>query len=322
MLWVANKYNMFRLRDFLYYCLSLYKHVDKRRLSVNCFYNQNYFSYPSYSQEFSAQNDEITSVFGKEVLVRVLFYWNDNVQPKRDGKIDFSFYDDILKFMPEHMRCVVVLSGCPSFVRSESSRFTRLDLFSEYCNCCIEHFGANPKVIGFQIGNEINSDIDGNNYYEFPKYVENYVYVAQQVRPYIERVNKKFYMAATTSILQNYPKTLLYNRGLLKYHQKLNLFDVFCIHWYGDSWFSIFTNNGVLNFIDTISLPISITELGHDSPKHHVKYFRRNVPFLFAKIENLLNIFWYQYDGGGETSQFGLRRKDGVSPLMNYIKNL
>lgn len=303
--------------DVFYYFFKRTSKVDYETFGVNCFFNQAIFP----SNNLNRQASDISTNL-KLKYVRVLFNWNDLVQPSKNSKLDLSFYDNIIEAgNSRNLKYLIVLNGCPSW---NKNKIGSIKLFEEYCYHIIDRYSQHEHVLGYQVLNETNTAMfDDNVEYSFINNPELYVNALANVYNYSKKINpsKIITNAATTSILQSFPRTLEYNKKLLEYGLEKYI-DVYSFHYYGDSLFNLLRPSGVFNFIRSISKPLWITEIGEKKFNNHLQYYKKHINFLKHRL-NLEKIFWYQYDGGADTSSYGLIIGSTLqkSKLYNHIKN-
>lgn len=286
-----------------------------KNLGVNCFFNQ-----PMYRiDNIKNQSIDISNMLGIK-HIRALIHWGDDVQPHEKHSINFSFWDDIVKNTSKDINLLLVVTGAPKWLKDKKdSRERYIDFFMQI----YERYSQYPNVIGFQICNEINTTMfDDNITYDFIDHPEYYVDMVKEIRYRLSTaknalseipatVDKLLVSAATTSLMQNYPKTLNYNKELLKLGIE-GVVDYYAIHLYGTSPWVFFAPGGVLDFINSIKLPIMVTEIGSIDAK--VKQFKTFIPLIQKYLKSIHKIYWYQYDGSGSTTSYGMRTK-GESSL-------
>lgn len=307
-----------KARDIYAYFFDKHIPVLKSYYGVNCFFNQSLFP----SNNLKRQGDDIRNTLNLK-FVRVLFNWNDGVQKSKASPIDFSFYDSIIQTCTDSsLNALIVINGFPQWLKNEQSSF--LTEYIKYCQQIIERYKNNPHVIGWQIGNEINTAMfEENTLYGFVNNPSLYIHVLSSIYDYSKRhaPAKLVCAAATTSIIQNFPNTLNYNKELCKLGLD-NFCDVIAIHYYGNSPWALLKPDGVLDFMRQIRKPILITEVGAKEKNKHVDILKKDIAFLFTRCR-IAKIFWYQYDAGGDTASYGLRTPQGVvSDVYDYLKNL
>lgn len=292
------------------------KDIDLQWFGVNAFFNQ-----PSLGT-MQEQADDISKTLGVK-HIRILVQWNDHSQPSRLDEIKPDFSDAILKNISDDTQVIMVITGEPSWL-FEIHDTERIRYFVRFCRKIMEHYKDDHRVVGYQIGNEPNNtDFTENRLLGF-RNPDLYLQALAQAYKISKEIdsNKLILMAATTSIVQNYPDTLNYNKTLLE--NKVEKFcDVYCIHYYGDrNFINLMRPGGAFQFLKEIKNDIWVTEVGENVFNEHLDYARVMMPFLISKIPNIKRFYWYQYDGGGTTETFGLRNTTGAfSRLYAYLKN-
>jgi len=290
------------------------KDIDKTKFGLNSFLNIPLFGSPE---------EQLGMIEDLNVpIIRLLFNWNDDIQPERDGECNWSFYDDIVYSLPENVRAIAVLNGVPSWFEKGDN----VGYFMEYCHKVMTRYSEEDKLIGYQIGNEPNSDMFIDNVkMQLIEHPENYIRLLYPIYDMSRKINKNklIISAATTSIVQNYPDTMKYNKMLIE----LNIHkfcDVYAIHYYADSWrgyFNLLRPGRVLELIKKIRRPICITEIGTGEFNEHKKFARTRIPFLFKKIKNLRYVFWYKFTG--QERKFELKSiNQENSKLLDYLESI
>lgn len=313
---------MFKLlQDAFHFFFSKENKLDKTKLGFNAFYNQKLFS-DDIDENMSLQSKEISKEAGIKT-VRVLFHWSEHIQPSKGAKTNYGFLDKILENLEDDMKAIVVIAGAPKWLKDEFN--PRQQLIQECLLPFIDRYKNNDKILGWQIGNEINTTMfEDNVVYHYNesslRYIEVICAVYQKTKK--ECPDKLVISASTTSIIQNFPGTAEYTKKLLK-HGLENYCDVVSIHYYGNNLWALFhPTKGALSILNSIKKPIFFTEIGTSELKEHLKYAMKYIPFFIKRIKNVDKIFWYQYDGGGSTNNYGLRTTEGIiSPLLNHLKN-
>jgi hypothetical protein len=284
---------------------------------LNCFFNQ-----PTLGT-IEEQVRDINQLDCHDL--RVMFDWNDDVQEMPTDEIFWGFYDDIVNKTKDHCQILIVLTGCPTWNRFAPSSEVARQKYLDYIKLVVDRYSDFSHVIGFQIGNEPNSrHFPENKIYNFldPLEYANFLILASK---HIREISPKKLVinAATTSIIQNYPQTLDYNRALIS-ADILQHVDFFAFHYYGTGFFNFHRPNGIKNFLRSIDIPLVCTEIGHPEPEVANYYAQTTLPYLLENVPHILDFYWYQYDGGGETGSYGLRNSitKKKSPLYNTLKIL
>lgn len=282
--------------------------IDKSRFGLNAFFNQ-----PSLGP-IDYQAEDIESMGLK--YVRLLFHWNNDTQSSEDSPINFSFYDDIVDALPKHFRAVVVIGGCPSWA---SLKRDPNKAFINYAKAVAERYKDRDVIWGYQIGNETNQNTGENYAYGFD---EPSIYVDTLKTAYIELKKIKPSLvitnAATTSIIQGWRHTIEYNEDLIA-AGVLDWVDQFSFHYYGDSFLNFYRPGGAYRLLKKVSKPMLITEIGTNKTHKHLSCILEKLPYLCKKLPSITIAFWYQYDGGGTTEDFGLLPHK--TSLYKYLKS-
>ena len=277
------------------------KDIERGYLAINSFANQSEFGTPE--QQFA----EIGNQLGI-TRVRLLFAWNDQVQPSANSRPDFSFYDFILSGLPANFRAIVVLTDTPGWVASTPN--PRQSFAQQWVRRVVNRYGADPRIEGFQIWNEPN---DANNPANVrldlvgrpDNYVEMLASSANQVKD--GPGGKLVILAATTAINQNYPASLDYNRGMRDAGAQ-EFVDVWAIHYYGSQYENVVRSGGIRDFLGGIGRPIWVTETGDQGINNQLKYGETTWPFLIDNIAGLERIYIYQFaETTPADSTYGLR---------------
>jgi len=300
-----------RLKCCYDFFLKPYK-LDKKKVALNCFFNQPLFQKDNIKQ----QADDVKNNLGVDT-VRVLFHWNEAIQPSQSSPIAFGFYDEILSSLPKGLKALVIVNGSPNWLENIPNPRKH---FMNYCHKIIDRYKSNDSVIGFEIGNEPNTSMfHENEVYAFVGKPAFYFEVLHEVYLYAKKVapDKLIVAAATTSIIQDFPKSLNYHKKLSDWHEE-DFCDVFAIHYYGNNPWGLLKPNGVLDFLQSLKKPIWVTEVGCEDGNKHISYLNKHMGFLVDKVPQIEKVFWYHYDG---EDNYCLRYADGrVSYLYTYLK--
>ena len=285
-----------------------FKELDLENFGLNAFFNQ-----PSLGSVSEQASDIKQMGVG---IVRILFNWNDAVQNGENSPIDFSFYDDIENNLRlKNCGALVVLNGMPSWVKGKENP---TDYFLTYIRKVVERYVNSSVILGYQIGNETNDGSEENKIYGFDK-PENYAYIFKKACAIVRGINHNVIVtnSATTSVVQNFPNTIKYNRGMID-AGILDFVDVFSFHYYGDSYWNFYRPGGAYRFLKTINKEMWITEIGCNDVNRHKSYAFEKIGYLREKFHNISIVLWYQYDGGGYTMDYGLLPAN--SELYKYLK--
>lgn len=297
------------------------KTIDTTRMGVNAFANDSRFG------SIGSQYREVRDVLGLS-YVRILFAWNDAVQSSPGAAPNFSFYDDIADGLPSGVRALVVITGLPSWMSDPANwidgnpRTTFVEL---WVRPVVQRYGANARIEGFQIWNEPNMDVNPDNVLlDMHDTAENYVEllaraysVAKDLAP-----SKLVINAATTSINQDYPETLDYNRTM-RDAGMIAFTDVWAIHLYGRLYENIIRSGGVGDFIGGLGITAWVTESGAQGPNSQLAYVEEAWPFFRERINGIDRIYYYQFTDSAPTDQnYGLRTLDPAFPISDLYVHL
>lgn len=153
---------------------------------------------------------------------------------------------------------------------------------------------------------------------------ENYYQMLKTGAKFLRKRAKKLKVipAATTSIFQNFPDTLQYNQKL----QELGMqkwVDVWAIHLYGTNFEQMYF--GVGSFLNSLNMPIWVTESGRPGVSRQLNYAQKWWPFLESEIPNTQRIYHYRYSEDTNSEEtYALKNHSSSSPtsdLYNHLKD-
>jgi hypothetical protein len=287
------------------------KDIDKGRLAINAFANDGRFG------SASSQFQDVQSTLGLN-RVRILFSWNEGVQPSAGATPNFSFYDSILAGVPSNMRVIVVLTGLPVWLGDESQ--ARVQFVDSWVRAVAQRYGSDGRIEGFQIWNEPNDpNRQDNAVLGFIGSPSSYTSVLSAAHKVVKSIapGKLVISAATTAINQNYPDSLDYNRGMIDAGAEVSC-DVWAIHYYGSQYENVLRNGGVAEVLNGLSRPIWVTESGAQGVNSQLEYGERTWPFLFDNLQGLQRIYIYQYTENSDSSvTYGLRNPSASQPVSD-----
>lgn len=297
------------------------KPIDTSKLAINAFVNDGRFG--SISSQFS----EVRSTLGI-TRVRVLMAWDDNVQPTPSSRPNFSFYDNVIAGLAPGQTAMIVLTSVPTWM-NDRSQWIQGDggrtFVEKWVQLVVDRYGDDPRVIGFQIGNEPNSpDFGINRTLGFVDDPVAYVAVLARSYSYIQNraPGKKTIIAATTALNQSFPKPRDYNRAMRDAGAEA-FCDIWAAHIYGRQYENIVRDGGVADFLNGLSRPIWITESGAQGVTNQLEYGEEMWPFLLEKIRNIEYIFIYQFtDSAPSSVSYGLRTLDRQAPISDLYAHL
>lgn len=300
------------------------KDVPVKIMGINAFVNDNQFGTINY------QLLEVKNTLGIN-FVRVLFNWDDNVQPTPASEPDFSFYDDIVEAIPKKMKVLIILTKVPSWM-SDSDNWIegnpRKTFVERWVKVVANRYRNSKKkrLKAFQIWNEPNDENNPDNItMELATSPENYVELMMLAQNQIKSISpkKQVVNAATTSINQNYPETLQYNQDLID-AGLLSVTDIFAAHYYGVRLETLLLG-GVSDFLNSIDAPIWITESGEKGTTKQLNYARTMWPFLLETVPGIKRIYLYQFtEDSPASSTYGLRNLTPgktISDLYIYLRD-
>lgn len=299
------------------------KSIDVSRMGMNAFGNKNQFG--SVCDQYS----EVVNVLGVKYL-RILVNWNNGVQSSKNSSPDFSFYDSLVNCIPNGADALLVVNGLPGWMNDSANwndgnpRSTFVDLWFKKV---VRRYQSNPKVIGFQVWNEPNMTANSENVLlDMSENSSNYLEMLSRAYSTAKDINsnKLVVNAATTAIAQNFRGTLNYNKQLQEQGVE-NFVDVYAIHYYGEQFENVLRDDGIQDFLNSLSVPIWITESGAQGVSNQLPYVETVWPFLREKSSSIDRIYYYQYasltDSG---SAYGLKNPSSdapVSDLYVYLRD-
>lgn len=300
------------------------KSLNKRKLGVNAFVNDSRFG------SVAAQLREVKNSLGLK-HIRVLFNWNNQVQPTRGASPFFGFYDEIAASIPSGVNALVILNGLPSWM-SDSSNWIdgnpRLTFVKLWVEPVVKRYANNKRIKAFQIWNEQNMEENGDNgILKIDDSPENYVELLALAHNVVknEAPRKKVVLSATTAINQNYPETLNYNEAMRAAGAD-EFADFSAIHIYGMHLENFFLRRDLPDFLKSSRKPIWVTESGEKGTNKQKEYAQRMWPFLFSEFSKIKRLYIYQFTEDTPASQtYGLRNLTAgayLSDLYLYLKSL
>lgn len=297
--------------------------IDWDEVGINAFVNEPEFGTPA--QQFSEVQTDLGLSF-----VRVLFDWNDAIQSAPGATIDFSFYDDIINSLPDGVDALVILTGIPSWMEDSSNWINnnpRLTFVSYWVSSVIERYGSNNKIVAWEVWNEPNMTTNNDNVVlQLDSSPENYVEMLQAAYSLIrEKTPDKLIVgAATTSINEDYPHPLHYNRGM-KAAGAEQYMDKWGLHYYGKELIHFLNPEGGAEFLNTLTIPIWMTESGQKGSTEQLQYVQEIWPIIIDSVKNLERIYIYQFtEDTPADSTYGLRTMNPTSTysnLYNFLKD-
>lgn len=297
--------------------------IDTTRLGVNAFANDLRFG--SIKQQYLEVRNTL-----KLRYVRVLFAWNDQVQPTRNSTPNFSFYDDIANNLPAGVEAMVVLTGLPSWMKDSRNWIEgnpRKTFVQLWVQPVVSRYSTSRAISAWQIVNEPNMLSNPDNItLDIASKPENYVELLGFAYPVVKRVapSDKVVGAATTAINQNYPRSLNYNKAM-KNNGAQQLMDVWALHYYGVQIENVLRPGGVKSFVKGLTRPVWITESGEKGTTKQKSYAERVWPFLLSQMSGIQRIYIYQFtDSSAADVTYGLKNLTAgrtVSDLYIYLRD-
>ncbi|MBN8548616.1 MAG: cellulase family glycosylhydrolase [Deltaproteobacteria bacterium] len=299
------------------------KPIDTSILGINAFVNDPRFG--SIEQQFQ----EVKSTLRLNYM-RVLFAWDDNVQPTRSARPNFSFYDDIASKIPDGSQVVVVLTGIPSWMNNPSNWVDgspRKTFVKLWVRKVAARYFKNKRIKAYQIWNEPN---DSGNPHNTTMGIQDspsaYVEMLQQARTVVRKQKKKKQVinAATTAINQGYPRALDYNNAMLAAGAE-QFVDAWAVHYYGSHYENVLRPGGVEDSLNQVQKPIWLTESGAQGINEQREYVERTWPFLKERIPGIARFYLYQFTESTDASEtYGLKNLTAgfeVSDLYIYLRD-
>lgn len=295
------------------------KPIDVSRTGVNAFGNKSQFGSPC------SQYAEVQNTLGLR-YIRLLFQWNDAVQPAPGASPSFGFYDELASCIPAGTEAVVVLAGVPSWMVDNANWIDgnpRTTFVERWVRPVVSRYRRNGRITAFQIWNEPNRDVDSDNsVLDVLTSPTNYVEMLARAYSVVKDLapGKMVVNAATTSLVQNFPDTLNYNKAMRDAGVE-NFVDVYAIHYYGMQ-FEKFLGGG-RDFLRGLSRPIWITESGQQGVNKQLSYVETVWPYLREQVSGIDRIFYYQF--ASETAPeeaFGLKTTSAEFPVSDLYIHL
>jgi len=290
--------------------------INKKKLGLNAFVND---------QRFGSIKSQFTEV--KRTLgirhVRVLFAWNDAIQSAPNSAQNFSFYDDIIRDAPRRMKILVILTGLPSWM-SDSENWIdgnpRKTFVQKWVRSVISRYRRKRKIIAWQIWNEPNTDGNPDNItMQMAEDPANYVDLLALAGSTMDELTprKLKVSGATTSINQDFPETLDYNSAMKKAGVE-SLVDIWGTHYYSKRYEILLLPGGAADFLNSLTVPIWITESGEKGVDEQLAYAEEIWPLLLRVIPGIKRIYHYQFTEDESASEaYGLRTLNAGQPYSD-----
>ena len=292
-------------------------------LGVNAFANDQRFG------SIRSQFREVRGTLGIRDI-RVLFAWNDQIQPTPNTPPFWGFYDEITRSLPPDVRVLVVLTGIPTWMQDPKNwkdNNPRTTFVEQWVAPVITRYRSTTAITSFQIWNEPNNP-------SFPENLtlgvltspENYVELQSLAYQTGKRIapRKRVINGATTALAQNFPGTFNYNKEIIN-RGILRFTDAFAIHYYGKNVDKVVLPNGIRSFLRSLNYPIWITEIGKQGTTSQLEYAQRLIPFLLASAPRIQKVFIYQFTEATPANiTYGLRNLTPgrfLSDLYIHLRN-
>lgn len=295
--------------------------IDISEMGVNNFFVDSQFG--TIDQQYADIEDNLGLHY-----VRVLFAWSDQVQPTPTSPLDYSFYDNILAGIPAGVDVLIILVHTPAWM-SDSANWVdgdaRKTFVEKWVTPTVQRYANNTGVVGWEVFNEPNAiTVPSDNSLGLND-PANYVSLLQMSAEVIRATDPTslIVVAATTSIQQNYPHSLDYNKAIQKLGAE-ELVDIWNIHYYGTEYNHVTRKNGVADFLNSLTKPIWMTESGAQGAQQ-LTYVETTWPFLQDEVPAIERIYYYQYANPGDSAgNYGMLTTDPVTPesdLYIYLEN-
>ncbi|MCC6953650.1 MAG: cellulase family glycosylhydrolase [Deltaproteobacteria bacterium] len=294
------------------------KTINRDIVGVNNFFVNPEFG--SIEQQFA----EIRNTLGLR-HVRVLFAWSDGVQASPGASRNYSFYDDIIDAIPAGMDVVIVLAHTPAWMGNSANWIDgnpRKTWVERWLKPTVARYAGRRGVIGWEVWNEpdlvtVPTDaalelVDPAKYFELLSLGAPVIRTTDPTRLVLN--------AATSAIAQSFPAAKNYNERLQDLGAE-SLVDVWNVHYYSEQFENVVRGGGVAEFLNSLSVPIWITESGKEGINQHLAYAETVWPFLTDNVDGIERFYWYQLNSREPAgSSFGLRTADPAFPVSDlYI---
>ncbi len=294
--------------------------IDKSRTGVNNFFVDREFG------NISEQYRDIRTNLGVR-YVRVLVAWTNGVQPSPAAEPNFGFFDEILDSIPADTDVLVTVVHTPDWMTNSANWIggnPRATWVEKWLKPVVSRYAGRGGISGWEIWNEPDLTVvpsDSALELETPaNYAELLALGAQAVRSLDP--GKLVIGAATSSINQNFPSALDYNKELRSLGA-VDQVDVWNVHYYGKQFNRVVQNDGVADFLNGLGKVIWITESGEQGPNNQLDYVERTWPFLKEKIPGIDRFYYYQYGSTAPLdTNFGLRTTDPSFPVSDLYIHL
>ena len=288
------------------------KPLDLSKVGLNAFVND-----PQFGSVRSQLAEVKTRLKVKHI--RILFAWNDEVQPSSSSKPNYSFYDEIAQSIPSGVSALVILTGVPGWAKSLPD--PRSVFVERWVKPTVLRYKSNARISAFQIWNEPNDSSNADNSVLGFQNPDNYMQTIIASSAFIKSntSGKLVVNAATTAIAQNYPKTLDYNKALIS-AGITRVVDRYAIHFYGDNYQNVILPNGIKSALSKVQIPIWVTESGKQGATKQRDYVERTWTFLAKNFSKIERFYYYQFtEASAAKNTYGLKYPGGISDLYRII---
>jgi len=295
------------------------KDIDRSRLGINAFGNDAQFGSPS--DQFLEARDTLGIKF-----IRMLFNWDDNLQASPGDALSFGFFDALASSIPDGVDAFVVLTGVPSWM-ADSAHWVednpRTTFVENFVKPVVNRYKGNGRIIGFQIWNEPNMLANpDNSVMQMTESPDNYVELLARAYGIVKDMapSKMVLNAATTSINQNFPSSLNYNKGMRDAGAK-EFTDVWAFHYYGKQFKKLVGD--IERFLNGLDMELWVTESGQQGVNEQLAYGEQVWPFLRDNLPDLNRIYVYQFaEATSAENTFGLRNPSADLPVSDLYVHL
>jgi hypothetical protein len=293
--------------------------IDVTRMGVNAFANER------FAGSICDQYQEVSKTLNIK-FVRVLFSWNDGIQPTPQSSPFMGFYDDIVNCLPRDVDALAVLTGVPSWMNDSANWINgnpRQTFVENWVKIVASRYKGKRRIVGYQIGNEPNnSEFPENSTLDLVMSPSNFVELVAMASNAVKGIDssKLVVNGATTGISQRFPETLDYNRSLRDAGLE-EFVDRFAIHYYGTNFEKFLLE--VKDFLNASTRPIWVTESGIVGFDQQLAYVEQVWPFLREHVEGVDRIYYYQFaENAPADISFGLKTPDPSFPVSDLYVHL
>ncbi|MBL7661978.1 cellulase family glycosylhydrolase [bacterium] len=297
------------------------KPLDRSLIGVNNFFVESGFG------SINTQYRDIKSNL-KIPYVRVLLAWTDAVQPSPGASPNYSFFDSILNQVPAGVDILPVVVHTPNWMNNPANWIDanpRKTWVERWLKPTVQRYASNNKIVGWEVWNEPDLTVVASDTALGLTDPAKYLELLQFSRDAIKAADPgtQIVIAATQSIQQNYPDHLNYNRTLRDLGAR-NLVDVWNIHYYGEQFEKVSASGDIADFLNSLNMPIWVTESGQQGPNNQLAYAETTWPFLKDKIPNISRIYYYIYASSFSPVEqnYGLRTSNSSLPVSDLYVHL